>query len=110
MVRRKRVRFGARSHFIGAGDLRDLPLAEQIAASVTLRARFVEQDERDTGFRHILNYGHTLGHALEVTTGFALRHGVRGSACWATRPDHPGPGVRAPDAPRARQAAGAMSF
>ncbi|HKN55036.1 MAG TPA: 3-dehydroquinate synthase family protein [Amycolatopsis sp.] len=65
----------ARCHFIGAPDLRGLPLDEQIAASVTLKASIVEQDERDTGLRHLLNYGHTLGHALEITTGFALRHG-----------------------------------
>ncbi|GAA3537482.1 3-dehydroquinate synthase family protein [Amycolatopsis ultiminotia] len=65
----------ARCHFIGAPDLRGLPLAEQIAASVTRKASIVEQDERDTGMRHLLNYGHTLGHALEMATGFALRHG-----------------------------------
>lgn len=65
----------ARCHFIGAGDLRGLPLAEQIAASVSLKAGIVEADERDTGKRHLLNYGHTLGHALELATGFALRHG-----------------------------------
>ncbi|HEY4023355.1 MAG TPA: 3-dehydroquinate synthase family protein [Pseudonocardiaceae bacterium] len=65
----------ARGHFIGSGDLRDRPLAEQIAASVTLKARIVEVDERDAGKRHLLNYGHTLGHALELATGFALRHG-----------------------------------
>jgi 5-deoxy-5-amino-3-dehydroquinate synthase len=65
----------ARCHFIGAPDLRDLPLPEQIAASVTLKGGIVAQDERDTGVRHLLNYGHTLGHALEVATGFALRHG-----------------------------------
>nr|AXL06111.1 3-dehydroquinate synthase [uncultured bacterium] len=65
----------ARCHFIGAPDLRELPLPEQIAASVTLKAGIVAQDERDSGLRHLLNYGHTLGHALEVTTGFALRHG-----------------------------------
>lgn len=65
----------ARCHFIGAPDLRGLPLVEQITASVTLKARIVEQDERDAGLRHLLNYGHTLGHALEVATGFALRHG-----------------------------------
>ncbi|MCG8915901.1 3-dehydroquinate synthase [Actinokineospora sp. PR83] len=65
----------ARCHFIGAPDLRGLPTAEQIAAGVTLKARIVEQDERDAGLRHLLNYGHTLGHALEVATGFALRHG-----------------------------------
>ncbi|MEV6171998.1 3-dehydroquinate synthase family protein [Streptomyces sp. NPDC051954] len=65
----------ARCHFIGAADLRGLPLPDQIAASVTLKARIVEADERDTGKRHILNYGHTLGHALEKASNFALRHG-----------------------------------
>ncbi|WP_214609281.1 3-dehydroquinate synthase family protein [Streptomyces malaysiensis] len=65
----------ARCHFIGAGDLRELGLTERIAASVTLKAGVVSADERDTGLRHILNYGHTLGHALESATGFALRHG-----------------------------------
>jgi 5-deoxy-5-amino-3-dehydroquinate synthase len=65
----------ARCHFIGAADLRGLTLAEQIAASVRLKASVVEVDERDAGKRHLLNYGHTLGHALELATGFALRHG-----------------------------------
>ncbi|HET6707027.1 3-dehydroquinate synthase family protein [Amycolatopsis sp.] len=65
----------ARCHFIGAPDLRGRSLPEQIAASVTLKARIVAQDERDTGLRHLLNYGHTLGHALEIATDFALRHG-----------------------------------
>ncbi|MER7275003.1 3-dehydroquinate synthase family protein [Dactylosporangium sp. NPDC000244] len=65
----------ARCHFIGAGDLRGLEVVEQIAASVGLKASVVAADERDGGLRHILNYGHTLGHALELTTGFALRHG-----------------------------------
>ncbi|MFD8725116.1 3-dehydroquinate synthase family protein [Streptomyces sp. NPDC059629] len=65
----------ARCHFIGAGDLRGLGLAEQTAASVALKAGIVSADERDSGLRHILNYGHTLGHALEVAGDFALRHG-----------------------------------
>ena len=65
----------ARCHFIGAPDLRGLSLDEQIAASVTLKAGIVAVDERDAGMRHLLNYGHTLGHALELATGFALRHG-----------------------------------
>jgi 3-dehydroquinate synthase len=48
-----------------------------IRRAVELKARVVEQDERDlTGIRAILNYGHTLGHALEAATGFAsLLHG-----------------------------------
>ncbi|TDU75520.1 3-dehydroquinate synthase [Streptomyces sp. KS 21] len=65
----------ARCHFIGAADLRGLSLEEQITASVSLKARIVETDERDAGPRHTLNYGHTLGHALEKATDFALRHG-----------------------------------
>ncbi|HEX6354485.1 3-dehydroquinate synthase family protein [Actinophytocola sp.] len=65
----------ARCHFIGAPDLRGLSLPEQIAASVTLKAGIVAVDERDSGMRHLLNYGHTLGHALEIATDFALRHG-----------------------------------
>jgi 5-deoxy-5-amino-3-dehydroquinate synthase len=65
----------ARCHFIGAGDLRRLPPAEQIAASVARKAEIVARDERDAGERHLLNYGHTLGHAIEVTTGYAVRHG-----------------------------------
>ncbi|WP_175408298.1 3-dehydroquinate synthase [Streptomyces sp. TRM64462] len=65
----------ARAVFIGTGDIRHLPLHEQIAASVEMKARIVMSDERDTGPRHLLNYGHTLGHALEIATDFALRHG-----------------------------------
>jgi 5-deoxy-5-amino-3-dehydroquinate synthase len=65
----------ARCHFIGAGDLRGLSLPKQIAASVARKAEIVAIDESDTGLRHLLNYGHTLGHALERATGFRLRHG-----------------------------------
>ena len=65
----------ARCHFIGAGDLRGLDLIDQIAASVARKATIVAADERDANLRHLLNYGHTLGHALERATDFALRHG-----------------------------------
>ena len=65
----------ARAHFIGAGDLRGLPVSEQITASVARKAAIVAADETDTGCRHLLNYGHTLGHALELATDFRLRHG-----------------------------------
>ncbi|MFI7071143.1 3-dehydroquinate synthase family protein [Micromonospora sediminicola] len=65
----------ARAHFIGAGDLRGRTVTEQITACVALKARVVAADERDAGLRHILNYGHTLGHALERATDFRLRHG-----------------------------------
>lgn len=65
----------ARCHFIGAPGLQGLPVDEQIARSVALKAGIVARDERDGGERHLLNYGHTLGHALELATGFELKHG-----------------------------------
>jgi 5-deoxy-5-amino-3-dehydroquinate synthase len=65
----------ARCHFIGAGDLRGLAVADQIAASVRRKAEIVTADEHDEGLRNLLNYGHTLGHALERATDFELRHG-----------------------------------
>lgn len=65
----------AKYHFIGAGDLRDLPLDEQVARSVQLKADVVADDEREGGRRAILNYGHTLAHALEIAGSFDLRHG-----------------------------------
>lgn len=65
----------AKYHFLGGGDLDDLPLDERVAACVRIKAEVVSSDEREGGRRAILNYGHTLGHALEICGGFDLRHG-----------------------------------
>jgi len=45
-------------------------LIEVIAASCAIKARVVEQDEREDDYRAVLNFGHTLGHALEAATGY----------------------------------------
>lgn len=46
-----------------------------IARAAAHKARVVSGDEREHGSRILLNYGHTLGHAIEAESGFALRHG-----------------------------------
>jgi 3-dehydroquinate synthase len=42
---------------------------------VELKLRIVRRDERDAGRRAVLNFGHTVGHAIESATGFRQRHG-----------------------------------
>ena len=65
----------AKYAFLGVDGLADLPLDEAVAACVRCKAEVVAGDERETGRRAILNYGHTLAHALESAGGYDLRHG-----------------------------------
>ncbi len=65
----------AKYAFLGVDGLRDLSLDEAVAACVRCKAEVVASDEREGGRRAILNYGHTLGHALETASGYDLRHG-----------------------------------
>lgn len=73
----------AKYAFLGVEDLDSLDLREQVARCVALKAEVVAADEREGSRRVILNYGHTLAHALEAA-GLAsedssdsaeLRHG-----------------------------------
>ena len=51
-------------------------LERVIAASVRMKAEVVKRDEREGGLRMILNFGHTVGHALEQATRYkAMLHG-----------------------------------
>ncbi|HMO96260.1 MAG TPA: 3-dehydroquinate synthase [Tepidiformaceae bacterium] len=45
--------------------------AELIARSVAIKADVVSDDEREAGRRTLLNYGHTIGHAIEAVTGYS---------------------------------------
>jgi len=50
---------------------RDVPALEWvIAESVRLKAEVVASDERESGLRRVLNFGHTIGHALEAESGY----------------------------------------
>ncbi len=87
----------------GTGDgpdasLLDLPLEEQVARCVAIKADVVASDEREGDRRMLLNYGHTLAHALEAAAfepgaGLDLRHGEAVAI---------GPGLRRPAGPTAR--------
>jgi 5-deoxy-5-amino-3-dehydroquinate synthase len=65
----------AKYRFLGVERLRDLPLDEAVAACVACKAEVVSSDERESGRRALLNYGHTLAHALETVGRYDLRHG-----------------------------------
>ena len=46
-----------------------------IRRSIEIKAGIVATDEREAGLRKVLNFGHTIGHAVEALDGFADRHG-----------------------------------
>jgi 3-dehydroquinate synthase len=43
--------------------------------NVRIKADIVEKDEKETSVRAILNYGHTIGHAVEAVSNFKIKHG-----------------------------------
>ncbi len=52
---------------------RDLTTLERVVAgSCRLKAGIVERDEQEAELRWVLNYGHTVGHAIEAATGFRV--------------------------------------
>jgi 3-dehydroquinate synthase len=51
-------------------------LERAIAASMAAKARVVSRDERESGRRAILNFGHTVAHAIEAASGYRIRHGA----------------------------------
>ncbi|MBI4933225.1 MAG: 3-dehydroquinate synthase [Actinobacteria bacterium] len=65
----------AKYHFLTGDDLLAMDEAERIARCVQIKADIVSSDEREGGRRALLNYGHTLAHALEIATGHSLAHG-----------------------------------
>ena len=60
---------------LGVDRLDDMGLEERIAAAVRIKAAVVSADEREGGRRAVLNYGHTLAHAIETAGRYDLRHG-----------------------------------
>ena len=55
---------------------RDLGLIEEIIVrACCIKCRIVEIDEMEKGYRRILNFGHTMGHAVAAECGYSISHG-----------------------------------
>ena len=65
----------AKYHFIVREDLSSLSMVDRVARCVRIKADIVSADEREGGIRALLNYGHTLAHALEIASDFSIAHG-----------------------------------
>jgi 3-dehydroquinate synthase len=65
-----------RRHHAGLFGHAPEALEAMVTASTRIKADVVSRDERESGLRRILNFGHTVGHALEAATDYRrLRHG-----------------------------------
>ncbi len=51
-------------------------LRELIERAISVKAQVVSEDLRESGLREMLNYGHTLGHAIELAERYQWRHGA----------------------------------
>ena len=72
-----------------AGDA----MIELVARSVEIKADVVRRDEREGGVRKVLNFGHTIGHAIELLSGYTLLHGAAvgiGMCCESALAEHLG--------------------
>lgn len=52
-----------------------LAMESTVARCAAIKAAVVEKDEKDLGLRNILNFGHTVGHALETISNYGIAHG-----------------------------------
>ena len=53
----------------------DLPVEELLYGALSIKKAIVEQDERESGIRKLLNFGHTIGHGVESAAKGSLYHG-----------------------------------
>ncbi|MDE7218860.1 MAG: 3-dehydroquinate synthase [Oscillospiraceae bacterium] len=60
--------------FLMTGDIR-AGIDEVVRRNVEIKATVVGEDEKEHGRRKLLNFGHTLGHAIEKCSGYTISHG-----------------------------------
>jgi 3-dehydroquinate synthase len=56
----------------GAGTM---AMVEVIRRAASIKCDVVRRDEREAGLRHVLNFGHTIAHAIELVSHYAIPHG-----------------------------------
>lgn len=61
--------------FLSDPGLLECPFQELIARCVSIKRDIVQSDEYDRGQRALLNFGHTVGHAIEKLSGYSIPHG-----------------------------------
>lgn len=64
--------------FIADGTIFDCigeNISEAIVKAIQVKKEIVEADERESGSRRLLNFGHTIGHAIEKCSGYTVPHG-----------------------------------
>ncbi len=65
----------AKYHFLTGDLLSEMEMKDRIVRAVEIKAEIVNQDEKEQGKRALLNYGHTLGHAIESVGNYGIKHG-----------------------------------
>jgi len=63
------------SEMLSAGGSTSDRILSLIVRSIEIKADIVSRDEREEGLRKTLNFGHTIGHAIEQVSGYSLLHG-----------------------------------
>jgi 3-dehydroquinate synthase len=71
----REVASGASEMLSAAGGSASDRMLSLIVRSIEIKADIVSRDEREEGLRKTLNFGHTIGHAVELVSGYSLLHG-----------------------------------
>ena len=66
---------GGRLYEIALGGTLLDDMEEVVALNVEIKRSYVQADPYDTGCRQLLNFGHTIGHAIEKCSGYTIPHG-----------------------------------
>jgi len=60
---------------IAAGAEGMTAMVETVARAIAIKCDVVRRDEREQGLRQVLNFGHTIGHAVELVSNYSIAHG-----------------------------------